>query len=1064
MTDGLIDHVARERFRTEWDRNFAVSANAGSGKTTAISERLAAIAVAPGGAERLRKTAVVTYTKKAAAEIEQRARKVLLKRVTASGSRDLAPLDHLERAFFGTIHSFCLKLAQTYGQTVGINLNPEVVAENDDALWEMFLEEDAMVFSSLSSDAQAAFLRHVPLEQIFSCARQLDHATAVALSRRPPGGARPEPDRDALLRLLALAARGNGAKNIVLSQERARAWQAAWEAGDAYLPLYGPAGTAQAVVEYSRDWMAPLKDWLAAAAATLAGELAERYRTWRFTRGVQTYADQIDAAMAVLHDSELLDRIRGEGWRVILDEAQDTDPQQFAVLVEIARPPGAPPGTWPEGGTSVRAPGPRAGYFCMVGDGQQAIYGSRADIGNFLRHVEAFRRGDGGELLEFEVTFRAPHRLIAILNATLPAAFGREHTHNLGLPPDAGAPPPFLQVPYVPLEPGPLNVPGAVYRVPLEAPATAPAGVEGWLRDEARQVAGWLRKTSPAALGAEHWGDIAVLAPRNEWLLVAQKEFEAAGLEVALQTRRSRCGDNPAYAWLTGLLAVCADPENMFEWTGVLREVFAVSDGLIAAEIRARGRLEWEEPTVHPEPLAGALAAIRPFVLAANDEGRALGGYVRELVGAAALEEKCHCIDPSGGIAGELERLLAQADERGIGGTSPRGWLEELLACIDDGRPSGKPTAQAINLLTSHSAKGLEWPVVIALGLWRGIGQPPERGLRLVRDSAGTRVYFDSGCMPLPTREARDRERVRELTRLLYVTLTRPRRTLIVPWADGFGGRQRECPSFAALWNAPLGELPEIGTSSATVGAETGKARESDTFERWAGELPADIALPTRVLPHQLSIRPDVARLARHESGLDSPLPRLGAEDAVDYGVWWHSTMESLPWSAGEAAITTYGEGALRQATELGFGPRAETEWRRLRASRAWRDLTAPRWTRCAELSVFAPLRPGEWIDGVIDLMMFDPTAGEVRIVDWKTNHRRAGESGEAVLLRLAREYQPQLSAYAQSAHVMFPDARVTALVFSSAAGDWREVAGDTNSGFTAQRVGSTLPASRISL
>ena len=125
----LADQAARDRFRDEWHRNFAVSANAGSGKTTAISERLAAMALAPDGARLLTKTAVVTFTKKAAAQIGQRARAVLLRRVEEAGGRDLAPLDHLERSFFGTIHSFCLKLAQSYGQSLGINLNPEVVSE-----------------------------------------------------------------------------------------------------------------------------------------------------------------------------------------------------------------------------------------------------------------------------------------------------------------------------------------------------------------------------------------------------------------------------------------------------------------------------------------------------------------------------------------------------------------------------------------------------------------------------------------------------------------------------------------------------------------------------------------------------------------------------------------------------------------------------------------------------------------------------------------------------------------------------------------------------------------------
>ncbi|MBS0661933.1 MAG: UvrD-helicase domain-containing protein, partial [Verrucomicrobia bacterium] len=173
----LVDQAARDRFRDEWNTNFAVSANAGSGKTTAISERLAALALSAEGSERLRKTAVVTYTKKAAAQIEQRARQVLLQRLAAAGRRDLAPLDHLERAFFGTIHSFCLRLAQLYGQTVGINLNPTVVAEDDEALWEEFVERDPMEFTSLPADAQSAFLRHVPLETIFEFAAGLDAGT-----------------------------------------------------------------------------------------------------------------------------------------------------------------------------------------------------------------------------------------------------------------------------------------------------------------------------------------------------------------------------------------------------------------------------------------------------------------------------------------------------------------------------------------------------------------------------------------------------------------------------------------------------------------------------------------------------------------------------------------------------------------------------------------------------------------------------------------------------------------------------------------------------------------------
>ena len=182
---------------------------------------------------------------------------------------------------------------------------------------------------------------------------------------------------------------GKPAETLRRNQAAAARWRRRFLEGSGYLSMPKPEGMAGGIGDLFARLLAPLKSWLADAGAILAAELALRYRVWRFDRGVQTYADQVEAALAVLQDGEILERIRAENWRVILDEAQDTDPQQFAVLVEITRPPGESLGTWPEGGGR----GPRPGHFCMVGDGQQAIYGNRADIRNFQRHLDAFARG-----------------------------------------------------------------------------------------------------------------------------------------------------------------------------------------------------------------------------------------------------------------------------------------------------------------------------------------------------------------------------------------------------------------------------------------------------------------------------------------------------------------------------------------------------------------------------------------------------------------------------------------------------------------------------------------------
>jgi ATP-dependent helicase/nuclease subunit A len=1033
----LSDQVARDRFRDEWPQNFAVSANAGSGKTTAISERLAAMALAPGGAEWLKKTAVVTFTKKAAAQIGQRAREVLLRRLAAEGRADLAPLDSLERAFFGTIHSFCLLLAQRHGQMLGVNLNPTVVPENEDedARWEEFLEQDPMQFAALPAKQIEAFLRHMPLESIFELARQFDPARAkFFLARKTAGG--PTPDESVLAEILAATTKNKkGAEALERNQRTAVEWLRRFHGEGSHLPLAKPQGTAAGIKELYVRFFAPFKAWLAGAGAVLAAELSERYRAWRFERGVQTYPDQIEAALTVLHDTATLEKIRGEGWRVVLDEAQDTDPKQFAVLVEITRPPGTALGTWPVGGGAP----PRPGFFCMVGDGQQAIYSRRADIRNFQQHLAAFTRGNGGEQLTFTTTFRTPRQAAALLNATLPGAFGPAHAHNLGLPPAEGAPELLLQAHYEPLDPGPDNAEGAVLVPAFSLNLEKGTGVERQLAAEVRALAAWLSQGGPGVVGARSWGEVCVLAPRNEWLVTARKELEVAGLKVALQMRRNRNGDNPPFAWLCGLLAALSDPENTFEWVGALREIFAVSDGQMAGALREEKFFHWHEPDRYDGPLRDALATLRPFVLRVDEEGGSLESFSTELVQACALGEKARRIDPGGALVDELERLLAHAAELGLTGAGPRTWLRELLTALDEGRPAGKPAGDAINLLTSYSAKGLEWPVVIPIGLWRAIRRPADFGLQLVDDAAGgSRVFFDGESLPTGTREARERERLRENVRLLYVTLTRARRMLVLPRTD-----VPVAPgSFLELWGADLAALllPERAESGIQASnepeASTGGGAEIRSLD-FAVQFTAP-ALPARVLPHQLAHGLDAVRTVRHESALDEPLPLRVGDDPIDYGLWWHETLEFWPWDGGEAACKAHEAQALDAAEAQGFRQRGAEELAKFRASELCTELGAPRWTRRAELGVFAPLRADAWIDGVIDLVAHDAAARQVVVVDWKTNRRRSGERDEELLARLAADYAPQLAAYGTCVRGFFPGCAVELRVFASAAGAWR--------------------------
>jgi len=1042
MTRLPSDQRERERFTHEWGVNFAVVANAGSGKTTAISNRLAAMALSEPGAAMLARTAVVTYTKKAAAQIGQRARSALLRRMAASGSANGDALAGLDRVFFGTIHSFCLLLARRHGSALGIHLNPTLIEEGDDSRWQEFLEQDPMAFGSLAPAQVDAFLRHASLDDIFELARTLDGATASRLRSAPVAARPPGPDPAALSVILesAPSRKGKSTEALARNKETAREWERRFREEEGPLAIAKPEGTAGGIRELYRRLFSPLKAWLAAAGGALAGELSLRYRAWRLDRGIQTYADQVETALSIMGDTAMLERIRGEGWRVILDEAQDTDPKQFAVLAEITRSPGATRGDWPGGGGR----GPKPGHFCMVGDAQQGIYSARADIKNFQRHVDAFACGDGGERLTFGVTFRAPTRVVRLLNATLPDAFGPGRVHNLGLPPSDGAEARCLQVPYETLVEGPGNAEGAAWLLPLPARASdgGPRASDRKLAHEARHLAEFLSLGGPAAVGAACWGDVAILAPRTAWLVIIRDQLLAAGLKTALQIRRNRCGDNAAYAWTSGLLSVVCDPENTFEWVGVLREIFAVSDAMIASVLGARDRFRWDEPGAYPRPIADALETLMPFIDRADLEGESLERFSSELSQACGLLEKARWVDPEGGLEDELARLHARAAELGLEGAGPRAWLRELLAGVDENRAYGRPANDALSLLTSHSAKGLEWPVVIPVGMWRTIGSRGPSGLRIISGRAGqSEVVFDNEGISIETRESHERERLRENVRLLYVTLTRALRTLVVPWsAEPF-----EEGSFADLWRVDPVLLDRAPEPTGAQGESEAGPAALETEERTHGvpeAVPAAPApaLPHRVLPHQLSAMADGPRSALHEASLDQPAPVKPGIDPLEYGVWWHQTLEFVPWTGADSEVAEYGAEALQGAAEKGFGDRAAVEWGRLLASEPWRQMREVRWNRLAEAGIFAPLAPVGWIDGVIDLVLHDPAAGEVWIVDWKTNRRLGDEADPALLGRLAAEYDRQLSAYGASAGGFFPGSRVRLWVYSTVAGQWAEL------------------------
>lgn len=112
-----------------------VSASAGSGKTTVMIEKIIRFIADDGG--NVDEVLAVTFTKKAASQMKEKLRKALVKAINAEGvnaERRAAlkkQLDGVQSADISTIHSFCAKTLRTYFYAVGVDNAFRIINDED---------------------------------------------------------------------------------------------------------------------------------------------------------------------------------------------------------------------------------------------------------------------------------------------------------------------------------------------------------------------------------------------------------------------------------------------------------------------------------------------------------------------------------------------------------------------------------------------------------------------------------------------------------------------------------------------------------------------------------------------------------------------------------------------------------------------------------------------------------------------------------------------------------------------------------------------------------------------
>lgn len=147
----------------------------------------------------------------------------------------------------------------------------------------------------------------------------------------------------------------------------------------------------------------------------------------------------------------------------------------------------------------------------------------------------------------------------------------------------------------------------------------------------------------------------------------------------------------------------------------------------------------------------------------------------------------------------ELIRLANEYDAMETGG-SVAGFLAWLSATVKAEAPD--TTGDAVEVVTFHRAKGLEWPVVFIAGLEKGL--------------------VPIGHATTPAAEAEER-------RLLYVALTRTREVVRCTWAERRTFGQRAVPRTASPYLEPIEmtiELLDRGFAPEDLRAKIAAERE----------------------------------------------------------------------------------------------------------------------------------------------------------------------------------------------------------------------------------------------
>jgi len=642
-------------------------------------------------------------------------------------------------------------------------------------------------------------------------------------------------------------------------------------------------------------------------SSELDGLLAE-YDTFKRRAAVMDFDDLLFSCREVLRRYPEVRAAGGERFsRILVDEFQDTDPVQAEILFLLAGTDGAADG-WQERRL-------RPGQLFLVGDPKQAIYRFRgADLATYLKVRSAIKAQFPENILRVRANFRSRPRILEHINDCFAAPLAAQqagYVALLGTRDDADHGFPCVAKVSVDLLPNTRidSSRNEEARVVAEICSRLIGNVELKLNNGDR------RRLTP--------GDIALLAPVSTELWRYERALEEAGLPFASQAGKNLFKRQEAQD-LVALVRCIADARDTLALGALLRGPLV---GLSEQDLLT---ITASLP-VPPGSESARLSLHTDLKIVQNDLAREVLAILRDirlrlrvttpaLLLAEAIERLRVRAIVAGRSADQAARSLANVDgllerARNYG---VRGFAQFARDLEDDwsagtGFAEGivEADGRSIEIVTVHSSKGLEWPVVIPINR-ASMPRPPEPFVYRRSDES---LHWALGQVTPPTLEGalrgENRERRDENLRLLYVACTRAMELLVIPdfsWCDE--------TSWAKQLDLRLDDIPELNVSklrrdvvAPPKSSENGQAAEVFAEEQSRTERD----FPPIVWTKPSESDPDVLMTQTPNSAEDAALDTPGAiEGSRMRGVILHKLMEEL--ATGELAANA---GEARERAHL---------------------------------------------------------------------------------------------------------------------------------------------------